>query len=132
MITSTSEFVSYFFGRFDGPLHFRFIAQPLMAILLATRDGWRDARAGTPPFAWTVFSDPSRRRELLIDSWKRISRVFFIGIAMDFIYQLIMRNGFEPFMAVWVAFLLAIVPYVLLRGPVNRLMRFWYTKASPQ
>jgi len=51
MITSPSEFIRYFIGRFDGPLHFRFIAQPLMAILLAMRDGWRDARAGRSALA---------------------------------------------------------------------------------
>jgi hypothetical protein len=120
-----SEFISYFIGRFDGPLHFRFYAQPLIAILLATRDGWRDARAGRQPFTRTMLKDPSQRRQLLLGGWKRISRVFFIALAMDFIYQLIARNGFQPAEALWVALLLAIVPYVLLRGPVDRLVRRW-------
>ena len=91
-----SNFISNFIGRLDGPLHFRFYAQPLMAMLLAFRDGRQDAREGRPFFAWTVFSDPAQRRQLLLDGWKRISRVFFIALAIDFIYQLIVRNGFRP------------------------------------
>jgi hypothetical protein len=129
MINSPGEFISYFFGRFDGPLHFRFYAQPLMAILLATRDGWRDARLGKPLFTRTVFADRSLRRQLALDGWKRISRVFFIAVAIDFIYQMIVKKGFEPVEALWVAVLLAIVPYALVRGPVNRLVRHWYRKA---
>jgi len=128
MITSPSDFISDFFGRLDGPLHFRFFVQPLMATLLAVRDGWADARAGRPYYAWEVFTNPARRRELLNDGWKRISRVFFIAIALDFIYQMIAKNGFQPVEAVWVALVLAIVPYVLLRGPVNRLLRRWSRK----
>ena len=131
MITSPSEFISDFLGRLDGPLHFRFYAQPLMAMLLAARDGWVDAREGRPFYAYTVFTDPARRRELLRDGWKRISRVFFIAIAIDLIYQMVTKNGFQPVQAVWVALLLAIVPYILLRGPVNRLICHWYGRKSP-
>jgi len=131
MITSPGEFFSYFVGRFDGPLHFRFYVQPLMAVLLAAHDGWQDARAGRPLFTHTVFADPARRRELVRDGWKRISRVFFIAIAIDLIYQVIAKNGFQPVEALWVALVLAIVPYLLVRGPANRLMRHWYGKASP-
>jgi len=124
-----SNFISDFIGRLDGPLHFRFYAQPLMAILLAFRDGRQDARQGSGFFAWTVVSDPAHRRQLLLDGWKRISRVFFIALAIDFIYQLIVRNGFHPLQALWVALLLAILPYMAFRGPVNRLFCRWYTKA---
>jgi len=124
-----SDFISNFIGRLDGPLHFRFYAQPLMAILLAYRDGRQDARQGRPFFAWAVASDPAHRRQMLLDGWKRISRVFFIALAIDFIYQVIARNGFQPLQALWVALLLAILPYMAFRGPVNRLFGRWYTKA---
>ena len=40
------NYISDFIGRFDGPLHFRLIVQPLVATLLAVRDGSRDAREG--------------------------------------------------------------------------------------
>ena len=100
-----------------------------MAVLLATRDGWRDAGAGRHPFTRAVFKDPSQRRQLLLDGWKRISRVFFIALAIDLVYQLIVRSGFQPVQALWVALLLAILPYMAFRGPVNRLFCRWYTKA---
>src|SRR3954451_5380247 len=37
-------------GRWDGPMSFRFLIQPAMAILFAIRAGLRDARQGEPPF----------------------------------------------------------------------------------
>jgi hypothetical protein len=42
---------------------------------------------------------------------------------MDFIYQLIVLNWIYPFELLLIAVLLAVVPYLLLRGPVNRLVR---------
>jgi len=38
------------FGRLDGPLHFRILLQPTMAIIFAIRDGLNDARQGRPTF----------------------------------------------------------------------------------
>ena len=125
-----SNFVGNFIARLDGPLHFRFYMQPLMAILLSIHDGWQDALKGRPFYAWTVVTDPVQRRQLLLDGWKRISRVFLIAIAIDLIYQLIVRHGFQPLEALWVALLLAIVPYVVFRGPANRLMCLWHAKSS--
>ena len=125
-----SNFISNFIGRLDGPLHFRFYVQPLMAIVLAMRDGRQDAHAGRPFYAWTVCTDPVQRRQLLLDGWKRISRVFLIALAIDFVYQLIVRHGFQPLEALWVALLLAIIPYMAFRGPVNRLLRLRYPKGS--
>ena len=40
-------------GRVEGPLHFRLVLQPVMAVLLAVRDGRADAKAGKK----TVFLD---------------------------------------------------------------------------
>jgi hypothetical protein len=35
-------------ARLDGPLHFRFIGQPLMASILAVIDGVKDAKRESP------------------------------------------------------------------------------------
>src|SRR5689334_2179600 len=48
-------------ARLDGPPHFRFILQPLMSILIATRDGLRDARNGDRAYLWSIFIDSHRR-----------------------------------------------------------------------
>ena len=108
-------------ARLDGPLHFRFIMQPLMSIVLAVRDGLRDARKGDQAYLWFIFRDRHRRPELLRTGLKSIRRLFFLAIGVDTIYQVIAFRTFYPGEALLAAVLLAIVPYVLLRGPINRL-----------
>ena len=78
-----STFYTDFIARFDGPLHFRLIMQPLMAILFAVRDGSRDAREGRSAYLWTVLTDPAQRRYLLESGWKGISKVFVLAYALD-------------------------------------------------
>jgi hypothetical protein len=108
-------------GRVHGPMNLRFLLQPLMAILFAVRDGRKDAREGQVPYFWAIFTSPEHRRELLRNGWKSVSKVFIIALFLDAIYQYIALKWFYPGEALVVAFVLAIVPYVLLRGPANRL-----------
>jgi hypothetical protein len=108
--------------RVGGPMTFRVILQPLMAALLATRAGWKDAQTGRPPYLWTILTDPSQRGQLLHEGWKSIARVFVLAIIMDVIYQIIFLKWVYPLELILVAILLAVVPYLLLRGPVNRLV----------
>ena len=118
-----STIATGFFARLDGPLHFRFFMQPLMAIALAIRDGSRDAREGRRPWAWKLVHVPEQRRRLIADSWKGIGRIFILAIVLDVIYQLIEWRRLRPIPALMAAIVLAVIPYVLLRGPVNRLLR---------
>lgn len=111
------------FARLDGPLHFRFFLQPAMAIFFAIRDGLRDARVGNPPFFWSLFTEPEHRRERVRDGWKSISKVFIIAALLDLVYQIIALRWFYPFETLIVAVVLALVPYILIRGPINRLKR---------
>lgn len=108
-------------ARFDGPLHFRFIFQPLMAAIFAIRDGRRDARAGRQPFR--VITDPTKRREVLLTLWKSVGKVFVLALILDAVYQFKVLRWFYPGQALLVALFLAIVPYLLLKGPVNWLIR---------
>ena len=118
-------------GRLEGPLHFRFFLQPAMAILLAIRDGLRDAREGRPAYFWSLFTEPAVRRDLLRDGWKSISKVFIIAVVLDVIYQIIVLRWFYAFETLLVAVLLALVPYLLVRGPVNRIKRGLQKPAVP-
>jgi len=120
------------YARLDGPLHLRFFLQPGMAIFLAIRDGLKHSREGAPPFFWSLFNDPGHRRELLLDAWKSISKVFIIAVLLDVVYQIIVVRWFYPFETVLVAILLALVPYILVRGPVNRIRRDSQNPASPR
>jgi hypothetical protein len=102
---------------------FRIILQPLMAGLLAMRAGLKDAREGRPPYFWTLLTDSTQRVALLRDGWRAVARVFVLAIVMDVIYQLIVRRWIYPGETLIVAITLAVVPYLLLRGPINRLVR---------
>jgi len=124
MSSPFETYVINFIGRLDGPLHFRFFMQPLMAIVLAIRDGSRDAREGRRPWAWKLIHVPEQRRFVLADGWKGIGRVFLLAIALDVIYQFIEWRTLRPVGALVTGIILAVIPYVLLRGPVNRLLRF--------
>jgi hypothetical protein len=116
-----SRFFDNLVGRVSGPMHFRLVLQPLMACIFAFRDGRKDAREGRPAFFWAIFTDPEHRRELLRSGWKSVGKVFVIAVILDAVYQYIELKWFYPGEALVVALILAIVPYLLLRGPVNRL-----------
>ena len=109
-------------ARFDGPLHFRLIVQPLMAILFAVRDGRRDSRDGRAAYLWSLVTYPTQRRYLLESGWKGISKVFVLALALDVVYQLMEWHRVKVPQALLTAIVLAVIPYALLRGPVNRLM----------
>ena len=125
-----STFYTDFIARFDGPLHFRLFMQPLMAILFAVRDGTRDAREGRSAFLWTLLSDPAQRRYLLESGWKGISKVFVLAYALDVVYELMVWRGLKPMQALMTAIVLAVIPYALLRGPVNRVLQMTQTRRS--
>ena len=110
-------------ARVGGPMTFRIILQPLMASLFAIRDGFKDAREDRPPYLWTIITDPAQRGDLIRQGWKAVGRVFILAIVMDVIYQLIVVGWIYPLETITVAILLAVIPYLVLRGPVNRLVR---------
>jgi len=116
-----SRFVQDLADRIGGPMSFRLILQPLAAILLAVRGGLRDARAGSRPYLVVLFSGGAARRDQLKDGWKDIARVFVLALVIDAIYQAVVLHWFYPGEALVTAVVLAIVPYVLLRGPARRL-----------
>lgn len=111
--------------RPGGPFVFRFVFQPVMATIAALRDGVRDARSGRAPFLRTVFTDPAKRRGRLDEALIATSRIILLGLAIDTVYQVIVFETLHPAEAVIIAFLLAFVPYLLLRGLVARVARRW-------
>ena len=110
-------------GRSDGPMTFRLIMQPAVAIVFAIRAGLKDARHGQPPFLWAVFSNPGHRHELLRQGWKDVGTVFIVALILDSIYQVIVHSGIYTLELLLAATILALVPYALLRGLVTRLAR---------
>ena len=114
-----------FTERSGGPMHLRFILQPTVASLLAVRAGWRDARAGRPTFLWAVLTNPSARGEMLRSGWKDVGKVFVIACVLDTIYQFIVDKRLSVTGMLFTATLLALAPYSILRGPVNRIARLF-------
>jgi hypothetical protein len=113
-------------ARPDGPMTFRFVLQPAMAAIAALRDGIKDARLGRRPYVWALMrgvrSDEGRGGRL----WEGIvstARILILGVVMDTIYQWVEFKTFYPVQAAVIAVLLAFVPYLLLRGPVERIAR---------
>lgn len=109
--------------RVSGPMKFRLILQPLMATIFAVRSGLRDAKEGRPAYFWAIFTDSGNRRGMLRDGWKSVGTIFLIAIIIDIVYQIIVFRWFYPLEAIVVAAMLAFVPYLVIRGPVNRIAR---------
>ena len=120
-----TQFVSDLIGRLHGPFSFRFVLQPLMALIYAARDGLADARSGRPPYFWTMLTRPAERSRLVREGGKAVTRVILLGVAMDTIYQLIVFHWIHPVQLVVIVLGLAFLPYVILRGPFARIASLW-------
>src|SRR6185503_14208136 len=116
-------------GRLTGPLTLRLLLQPAQSTLFAVRDGLRDARAGRAPFLWTILGSRDERRRLIREGLIAIAKLAVMAIVLDFVYQLIVFRRIYPVEAIEVALLLAIVPYFVLRGPVNRIASLWVRRS---
>jgi len=117
------SFINGLMARIDGPMSLRLVLQPLVALFFAFRDGTRDAREQRSPYFWALFTEPGHRREMLESGWHSIGKVFIVAIVLDLVFQYLVFSNFRPIGALLAGVILAIFPYLLLRGPVNRLMR---------
>ncbi len=111
--------------RPDAVMRFRFILQPIMAAIAALRDGVEDARLGRSPYIWTLLNSASERSGRLAEGVISTARILLLGLCMDTVYQLIAFKTFYPAQAVIVAIVLGFIPYLLLRGPIHRVVRWW-------
>ena len=109
---------------------FRFFVQPAVAAFFALRDGIRDAGNQRPAYFWALFFHSGRRRELLRQGWRSVCGVYTLTVSIDLAYQAFVLRGFRPIQAAFVGVLLALFPYLVLRGPANRVARFTNKKAE--
>ena len=117
------RFATQLVARVSGPMKFRLVLQPAMASFFAIRAGLADARAGKTPYFWGLLSDHGQRVEMIKDGWKSVGRVFILALVLDAVYQIIVLHFVYPGEMVIVACILAILPYLILRGLVTRLAR---------
>jgi hypothetical protein len=120
---SLDRFWNEILERPGGPMTFRFILQPMMAALVAFRDGAKDARLGHVPYLLSILRGTKPRSDLIWEGIVATARILILGIVMDATYQWIVFKTFYPAEAAVIAILLAFVPYLLLRGPMERLAR---------
>jgi hypothetical protein len=109
--------------RVSGPMKFRLVLQPCMAAFFAIRSGLADARAGKTPYFWCLLTDPAQRDDMLKDGWKSVGKIFILALVLDVVYQIIELRFVYVGEAIIVAFILAIAPYLILRGLVTRVAR---------
>ncbi len=117
------DFLTGLISRSEGPLHLRLLIQPLIAAALGAKDGLNDARKGAPPYFWAIFTQKEHRSFLIKDGWKSIGKVFILATTLDMIFQYLVIKDVRLIAAMVVAVILAALPYSLLRGPLNRILR---------
>jgi hypothetical protein len=125
-----SRAVEQLVARASGPLNFRLVVMPTVVTILAVLADRRDAREGRPAPLGAFFTDPVERQRLLRMALKDIGRVFVVAIVLDTIYQLWVFRWVYPGEVLVVAVACAIVPYVLVRGPIIRSIRWLFVRRA--
>jgi hypothetical protein len=130
LIDEISRAIEQLFSRLSGPMWFRFLLQPMMAIFIAIRAGLSDARQNKPAFLEEFIRNPTERKQLIHSAWKRLARLLIFAFVIDCIYQFLVLKTFYLLQALIVVIFLGVVPYVLIRGPLRRLLRRKYLKPN--
>jgi len=119
----SGEFFEDLPRRLTGPGRFRFVFQPLVAILLGVRAGQGDARAGRPPFLLALAAHAQHRRQMLAEAARSLANIVLIGILLDAISQWLILGIAHPGAALVVGPVLIGLPYALARAFSNRMSR---------
>ena len=119
-----TEFVRVWDNMLARPgwsLTFRFLLQPTMSVAVAVRDGVKDARTGRPPFLWSALTNSEASGGWLREAIAATGKIFLLAVALDAADQYVTLRTFHPIEALIIAVILAVIPYILLRGPVSTL-----------
>ena len=122
-----------FLARLTGPMHLRFIVQPIMAAILGIRAGLHDARQATPPFIWSLCTRPSGWKQQLKQAREHLVIPLVAAIVLDGIVQYLLFQRIRVLGAVVLGTILMGLPYSLARGFTNRIVsvrRHWRTRAA--
>jgi len=107
--------------RFDGALHARLIVQPFAAVMLALIDGLSDADQHRSPFLWpSPYRSRQDRNRRLASVLRSIGKVLALALILDLAHQYIALGLIDLGEALLIAGVLAVAPYVALRGLVTR------------
>ena len=117
------EFLDDIPKRLTGPGRFRFVLQPLMAIILGIVGGLADARAGRPPYLYALILHRDHRRELMKSGLETVVNLLLMGILLDAVFQWVILGSSHPGAALVVGPVLIVLPYAAARALANRLSR---------
>ena len=117
------EFLDDIPRRLTGPGRFRFVLQPLMAIVLGVAGGLADARAGRPPYLYALILHRDHRRELMKSGFETVVNLLLMGVLLDAIFQWVILGSSHPGAALVVGPVLIVLPYTAARALANRLSR---------
>ncbi|MGH9759633.1 MAG: hypothetical protein ACREDR_04355, partial [Blastocatellia bacterium] len=109
--------------RLSGPGRFRFILQPLVAIILGIRGGIADARAGIPNDLHALLVNRDHRAELVESVLRAVINLILMAILLDAVFQRIILGVSHPGAAIIVGPLLIMVPYSTARAISNKVVR---------
>lgn len=101
----------------------RFVLQPLIALVLAWRDGRRDAIAGDEPFFYRLLTRRPDRRGLAKSALSTLLLPLVLAFVIDSILQIAIFKSYRPRTSVAVAVLLVGLPYSVFRGLACRVVR---------
>ena len=113
-------------ARLDGPLHFRFFAQPAVASFLAICDGVKDSQEDKPAYFWAILSRAHSGKYLLCSGLKSIGKVMVFAVVLEAIYQVLAFHTIRIAGVILAPLLLAIFPYLIVRGPAKRVARWCF------
>jgi hypothetical protein len=109
--------------RLAGPGRFRFVLQPLTAMILGFANGLADARGGLPPYLYGVLFHRDRRMDLVKSALSAVANLLLMGILLDVIFQRIILGIAYPGAALVVGPVLIVFPYATVRALSNRVSR---------
>lgn len=110
-----------FIERLTGPMHVRFIVQPVMAIILGIRDGVRDAREGRTPLIWDLCTQREGRARKLKEVLTRLMVPLIVAIVLDAVVQYMLFQRVRVLGAIFVGTVIMGLPYSIARGIANRI-----------
>jgi hypothetical protein len=117
------EFLKDIPKRIAGPGRFRFVIQPLMALILGILAGRADVHAGRPPYLAGVLFHRKHRGEFVRTSFESLANLLLMGILLDSAFQWVVLGASYPGAALVVGPVLIVTPYSIARTLYNRLAR---------
>lgn len=119
----TQQFFEDLAARLTGAGKFRFIVQPVVAVVLGVRYGMKDVRANLPPFLTMLAFHASHRGHALRTAVGDVCDLVAIAILLDILSQWLIFREIHPAAAIILGPVLISVPYSLARELTNRITR---------